>query len=123
MESTLEERNYRKRVREYWEQLRSERNPSSCGDKKSMIYLEHEADYPIASFTMPTITIPKKLAQKDDLIVVPRKEYEALKELRKTAEFAPTAAQRKALAKAEQNLKAGKTLSYHKLVRTLGFAD
>lgn len=72
---------------------------------------------------MPTLTIPRKLIQNDDLVIVPRKEYEALKELRKTAEFAPTAAQRAALSKAEQNLKAGKTLSYHELVRKLGFAN
>jgi len=72
---------------------------------------------------MSTITIPKKLVRQDDSVVVPRKEYEALKELQKTAEFSPTAAQRKDLIKAEQNLKAGKTLSYHELVRKLGFAD
>lgn len=72
---------------------------------------------------MPTITIPKKLAQRGDLIVLPRKEYEALTELRKTAEFTPTAAQRRALKKAEQNLKVGKTFSYHELVRKLGFAN
>ena len=72
---------------------------------------------------MPTITIPKKFVQRDDLLIVPRKEYEALKELRKTAEFAPTAAQRKALAQAEQNLKTGKTLSYYGLVQKLGFTS
>lgn len=70
---------------------------------------------------MPTLTIPRKLIGKDDLVVVPRKEYEALTELRKTAEFTPTAAQRRALTRAEQNLKIGKTLSYHDLVRKLGF--
>ncbi len=72
---------------------------------------------------MPTITIPKTLAQRDDLIVMPRKEYEALTELRKTAEFSPSVAQRTALLRAEQNLKAGKTLSYYELVRKLGFAN
>ncbi|MEK7099103.1 MAG: hypothetical protein AAB916_01135 [Patescibacteria group bacterium] len=72
---------------------------------------------------MPTITIPRTLAQRDDLIVIPRKEYEALTELRKTAEFTPSAAQRAALRKAEKNLERGKTLSYHALVRKLGFAD
>ena len=36
---------------------------------------------------MNTLTIPRKLAQKDDLIVVPRKEYEALLELKKFKEF------------------------------------
>ena len=70
---------------------------------------------------MPTITIPKALAQQDDLIVVPRREYEALTELRKTTEFTPIAAQRKALARAEQNVKAGKTFSYHELVRKVDF--
>ena len=72
---------------------------------------------------MATITIPKKLAQKCDLVVIPRKEYEALIELRKTREFIPTAAQKKALIRAEANLKLGKTLSYHELVRKLGFAN
>ncbi len=70
---------------------------------------------------MSTVTIPKKLAQKDDLVVVPRKEYEALKELKKMREFTPTAAQKKALVKAEHNLKQGKMLSYNELARRLGF--
>ena len=72
---------------------------------------------------MATITIPKKLAQKGDLVVVSRKEYEALIELKKTREFIPTVAQKKALIRAEENLKQGKTLSYHELVRKLGFAN
>lgn len=38
-------------------------------------------------------------------------------------EFVPTAAQRKALAQAEQNLKTGKTFSYHELVRELELAN
>ena len=55
--------------------------------------------------------------------MVPRKEYEALIELRKTREFTPTAAQKRALVKAEQNVKRGKTLSYHELVRKLGLTN
>ncbi len=72
---------------------------------------------------MNTITIPKKLAQKDDLIVIPRREYELLLELKAVKEFAPTVVQKRALAKAENNLRHGKTLSYNKLVRKLGFAN
>ena len=72
---------------------------------------------------MNTITIPRVFAQKDDLVVVPRKEYEALIELRKTQEFVPSAAQKKALLKAERNLTQGKTFSYHAVARKLGFAD
>ena len=72
---------------------------------------------------MNTVTIPKKLAQKDDLVVVPRKEYEALLELKKVKEFIPTAAQKKALARAERNVKRGKTLSYNELARKLGLGN
>jgi len=74
---------------------------------------------------MNTITIPKNLANKDDLVILPRKEYEALLKLVKfikTKEFIPTARQKKALAKAEANFEKGKTLSYHELVKKLGFA-
>lgn len=72
---------------------------------------------------MIKITIPKKLAEKGDLVIVQRREYEDLLELKKVKEFAPTSAQKKALARAEANLKQGKTLSYHELARKLGFAN
>lgn len=70
---------------------------------------------------MNTITIPKKLARNDDLIVVPRKEYEALVELRAIKEFVPTKAQKRALIRAEANLRNRKTLSYNELAQKLGF--
>lgn len=72
---------------------------------------------------MNIITIPKRLAGKDDLIVVPRREYQALLELKKFREFVPTAAQKKSLAKAENNLRKGKNFSYNELVKKLGFAN
>ena len=72
---------------------------------------------------MQTITIPRQLATQDDLVVVPRKEYEALLGLREFKEFIPTAAQKKALANAEKNLKQKKTLSYDDLVKKLGFGN
>ena len=72
---------------------------------------------------MQTITIPRQLANQDDLVIVPRKEYEALLELREFKEFIPTAAQKKALANAEKNLKQKKTLSYDDLVKKLGFGN
>lgn len=72
---------------------------------------------------MNTVTIPKKLAEKDDLVVLPRREYEALLQLKKFKEFNPTSAQKKALLKAEVNFRKGKTLSYHGLAKRLGFAN
>ncbi|MBI4160300.1 MAG: hypothetical protein HY506_00135 [Candidatus Yanofskybacteria bacterium] len=72
---------------------------------------------------MNIITIPKKLVKKDDLVVVPRKEYEALLGLKRFKEFSPTATQKRALLRAESNFRKGKTLSYHELAKKLGFTD
>ena len=72
---------------------------------------------------MNTVTIPKKIANSDDLVVVPRKEYEALLELKSAKEFVPTQPQRRALVRAERNFKRGKTLSYGELVEKLGFTN
>ena len=72
---------------------------------------------------MNTITIPKKLAEKDDLVVLPRREYEALLQLKKFKEFNPTATQKRALQKAELNLLKEKTFSYHGLAKKLGFTN
>lgn len=72
---------------------------------------------------MNVITIPKNLVQRDDLVILPRKEYENLLRLKRIKEFTPTAAQKKALLKAENNFKQGKTLSYNGLVRKLGFTN
>lgn len=55
-----------------------------------------------------------------DLVLVPRKEYESFLEFKKIKEFTPTVAERRALRRAELNLKKGKTLSYDELVRKLG---
>ena len=70
---------------------------------------------------MRAVTIPQKLAEKDDLVVIPRKEYESLLELGKVREFTPTSTQKRALAKAENRLRRGKTLSYRELAKKLGF--
>lgn len=72
---------------------------------------------------MTTITIPKELIKEKELVLVPRKEYEALLELKKTKEFAPTISQKKALKKAENNLKKRKTLPYHEVAQKLGFTS
>ena len=49
---------------------------------------------------MTPITIPQKLAQKDDLVVIPRREYEeflSVKKLLRTVK--PTRAEKKAIAR------------------------
>lgn len=70
---------------------------------------------------MVTITIPKAIIHDQDLIAISRKEYEVLRRLKKPSEFVATPVQKRALAQAEENLARGNTLSYHELVRKLGF--
>ena len=72
---------------------------------------------------MQTITIPKQMMNHGDLVVIPRKEYEALLRSHKLQEFQPTASQKKALVRAENNFRKNKTLSYHELVQKLGFTN
>ncbi|MDO8574141.1 MAG: hypothetical protein Q7R86_00770 [bacterium] len=72
---------------------------------------------------MVNVTIPKKLAQKGDLVVIPRREYESLVRLRKMKKFSPTVTQKRALIRAEANLKKGKTLSFDELSRKLGLTS
>ena len=72
---------------------------------------------------MNTFTIPRKLAEKDDLIVIPRKEYEALLGLKKIREFIPTAAHKKALIRARKNRKIGKYLTVDEIRRNLEFTS
>ena len=69
---------------------------------------------------MTPVIIPNKIASRDDLVVIPKKEYEALLILKKYKEFKATSAERKALTQAENNFKKGRTLSYHELVQKLG---
>lgn len=70
-----------------------------------------------------TITIPQKLTQGKELIVIPREEYEALIVLKKIYEFQPTAAQKRALARARSNRKKGATLTLSELKSALGLAN
>ena len=64
------------------------------------------------------LTIPKELASQGDLVLIPRKEYEALQEHlhgasepHGMAEFIPTAAEKRDLAKAREDYKKGNYVS------------
>lgn len=71
--------------------------------------------YPVG---MNVLTIPKKLAGGDDLVVVPRKEYESLK-ARAIPEFVPTKAEIRALRAAEKRFAKGKFYSLADVKRDL----
>lgn len=75
---------------------------------------------------MAIITIPKKFNRKnDDLILIPRKEYEALlsPKSKQPKEIPFTQAQRQSLVKARKNLVAGNSLTIHELKTKLGIKD
>ncbi len=68
---------------------------------------------------MTTLTIPRKLAQKGDLILVPKKEYAALMGLKKIREFTPTAAEKRALIRARRDFAKGKYFTLEQVRREL----
>ncbi len=72
---------------------------------------------------MKTITIPKELVQKDDLVVISLSEYKELSALRNKGSFTLTSTQRKALQRARKNLKDNKLLSYNEFKKKLGIKN
>lgn len=57
---------------------------------------------------MTAVTIPRESAEKGDLVLIPRKEYEALLlGRRKVKTFKPSATQKKALEEARKQLARG----------------
>ena len=71
---------------------------------------------------MTTVTIPRKLSRKGELVIIPKAEYDALLKFRRGKEITLTPAQKRALVCAEDNFRKGRTLSYHALAKKLGFA-
>ena len=71
---------------------------------------------------MNTITIPQKIAQKGDLVLLPRREYDELLRfrLKSIREVELTPMQRRALLRARKNLSRGKFLTIHELKAKLG---
>lgn len=67
------------------------------------------------------ITIPRELARKDDLIVIPRKEYEELLKLRKIVPLVKlTPAQKRDLEQARKEYARGEYITLERLERELG---
>ena len=75
---------------------------------------------------MTTVTIPAELADRPDLVAVPRDEYEKFiawqRSLKSAKTFVPTASEKKALAEARKRRRRGSYLTFDELSRTLGIA-
>lgn len=61
--------------------------------------------------------------QIKDSVAIPRSEYEAFLAFKKVGEFKPSKAVLQSLARAEAELKSGKTFSYAALASKLGFTS
>ena len=74
-----------------------------------------------------TITIPKNLIKNDDLVVIPRKEYEEFYQWKETTKlfktFTPTAAQKKDFKKAREDYKQKKYITLDEFKRRLGIKN
>ena len=70
---------------------------------------------------MATVTIPKELAKKGDLVLIPKEEYEALLTgKRRIKTFKPTVAQKRALREARKQISKGHYLTLNQLRHELG---
>ena len=72
---------------------------------------------------MATITIPRKITKGEELVIISRKDYEKLLELKRTPEFQPTAVQKKALIRARKNRKSGNFLTFNEIKKKLDFTN
>lgn len=68
---------------------------------------------------MSIVNVPSRVTKGEDLVIIPKKEYQALSLLKKIYEFTPTAGQKRALRLARDNRKKGKVLTLNELKRKL----
>lgn len=72
---------------------------------------------------MTTLTIPKKITQGTELVVIPKEDYEKLLQIRVIPEFRPTVKDKRDLARARRNRAECKFLTLDELKRKLGFTN
>ena len=69
---------------------------------------------------MDVVTIPRNLVQEDDLVVIPRREYEEFLELKKVIPIVKaTPSELRAIRRSEKEIREGKYISWHELKREL----
>lgn len=76
---------------------------------------------------MTTLTIPRKVTKGEELVIIPRKEYEAFTRWKRTARvfptFTPTLTQKRALRRAREAYKRGEYLTIDELKRKLDITN
>ena len=73
---------------------------------------------------MTTLTIPKELTKKGELVIIPREDYEEFSHWQKFMKsfktYTPAAAEKRMIQKAREDYKKGRYLTIHELKRKLG---
>lgn len=73
---------------------------------------------------MVTLTISKKITKGEELVIIPRKEYEEFSVWQKTLKyFLPSKRQVKDLKKAREEYKKGKYITINELKQKVGIKD
>ncbi len=68
---------------------------------------------------MNFVSVPVKITKGEELVIISKREYEALSQLKKVYEFAPTTSQKRALRVARGNRRKGNVLTLDELKRKL----
>lgn len=68
-------------------------------------------------------TISRNITKGEELVVIPRREYNELREFKQIREFTPTTAQKRALERGRKNRAGGNFLTIDELGRKLGIAS
>lgn len=68
-------------------------------------------------------TISREITKGEELVVIPRREYNELQEFKRIREFVPTLAEKRALKRGRKNRLSGNFLTIDELGRKLGIAN
>ncbi|MBI2676750.1 MAG: hypothetical protein HYX21_02260 [Candidatus Yanofskybacteria bacterium] len=72
-------------------------------------------------FQMPTPAITKKLTQKGDFVIIPRKEYEEFLKFNSRPVYKPTKTESRMIKRAREDFKKGNYITLEELKKKLGF--
>ena len=70
---------------------------------------------------MTTLTIPKKITKGEELVILPREDYEKLLSQRIIPEYEPTLREKKEIQRSRDDYKKGKFMTIDELKHKLGF--
>jgi PHD/YefM family antitoxin component YafN of YafNO toxin-antitoxin module len=73
--------------------------------------------------TTNIVLMPKKIIKSEEMVIIPKKEYERLLAAQDDESDTLTPVQKRALRRAEKNFREGKMLTLDELKKRLGFKN